>query len=194
MPLVYFCRHGQTDWNAEARLQGQADTDLNATGRAQARRNGERLKGLIADPSSFDFVASPLKRTRQTMEIIRAAMGLEPTAYRAEPKLMELHFGDWQGFTFAELEAASPGSTSGRDRDKWNFLPPGKGAESYAALARRISPWLERIDRPTVCVTHGGIVRSLFQMVGGLSETQAAAMSVPQDLVLKMEDGRLLWL
>lgn len=194
MPLVYFCRHGQTDWNAEGRLQGQADTDLNDRGRAQARRNGERLKGLIADPGQFDFVASPLKRTRQTMEIVRTAMGLDPAAYRAEPTLMELHFGDWQGFTFAELEAKSPGSTRGRDGDKWNFLPPGAGAESYAALALRISPWLQAIARPTVCVTHGGIVRALFRTVGGLSEADAAAMTVPQDLVLKMEAGRLLWL
>jgi broad specificity phosphatase PhoE len=194
MPLVYFSRHGETAWNAEARLQGQADTDLNDRGRGQARRNGERLKDLIDDPAAFDFVSSPLKRTRETMEIIRAAMGLDPAAYRIEPRLMELHFGDWQGFTFAELEAKAPGSTTGRDSDKWNFLPPGAGAESYAALALRISPWLESLERPTVCVTHGGIVRALFRKVGGLSEAEAAAMSVPQDLVLKMEGGRLVWL
>jgi broad specificity phosphatase PhoE len=194
MPTVYICRHGQTDWNAEARLQGQADTDLNATGRAQARRNGERLRGLIADPDAFDFVSSPLKRTRQTMEIARAAMGLDPAGYRTDERLKELHFGDWQGFTFAELEAASPGSTAGRDTDKWNYVPPGAAAESYAALALRIVPWLEAIDRPTVCVTHGGIVRSLFRMVGGYSEVEAAAMTVPQDLVLKMEGGELVWL
>jgi probable phosphoglycerate mutase len=194
MPIVYICRHGQTDWNAEARLQGQADTDLNATGRAQARRNGERLRDLIADPEAFDFVSSPLKRTRQTMEIAREAMGLDPAGYRTEDRVKELHFGDWQGFTFAELEAAAPGSTAGRDTDKWNYVPPGAAAESYAALALRIAPWLEAIDRPTVCVTHGGIVRSLFRMVGGCTEAQAAAMMVPQDLVLKMDEGKLVWL
>lgn len=194
MPLVYISRHGQTDWNAEGRLQGQADTDLNDTGRAQARRNGERLAGLVTDPAGFDFVSSPLSRTRRTMEIIRACMGLEPGAYRTDKRLMELHFGDWQGSTFAELEAATPGSTSGRDGDKWNFLPPGGGAESYAALAVRITPWLESLDRPTVCVTHGGIIRAVFRIVGGLSEKEAAAMSVPQDLVLRLDEGRLIWL
>ena len=62
LPLVYFVRHGQTDWNAEHRLQGQADVPLNALGRAQAERNGRRLAELIADPTGFDFVASPLYR------------------------------------------------------------------------------------------------------------------------------------
>ena len=74
--LIYLIRHGQTDWNAEGRLQGQADTGLNDTGRAQATRNGEFLAGLVADPAAFDFVASPLSRTRETMERVRAAMGL----------------------------------------------------------------------------------------------------------------------
>ncbi len=194
MPLLYICRHGETAWNAEGRLQGQADTDITDKGRDQARRNGERLRELIADPAAFDFVASPLRRTRETMEIVRAAMGLDPAAYRTEKRLMELHFGDWQGFTFAELEARAPGSTLGRDADKWRFLPPGQGAESYAALALRIAPWLEAVERPTVCVTHGGIVRSIFRLVGGLSDAAASTMSVPQDRVLEMRDGRLRWL
>lgn len=194
MPPVYFCRHGQTDWNAEGRLQGQADTDLNDTGRAQARRNGERLAGLVSDPGQFSFVASPLSRTRQTMEIIRGAMGLDPAGYRTDKRLMELHFGAWQGFTFAELEAEAPGSTGGRDTDKWNFMPPGNGAESYAGLALRVAPLLQSLEKPTVCVTHGGILRTVFRTIGGLSEAEAAAMSVPQDLVLRLEDGRLAWL
>src|SRR5690606_32233692 len=77
-PTIYLVRHGQTDWNAEYRLQGQADTDLNETGRAQAGRNGRRLAGLVADPAGFDFVSSPMRRTRETMERLRAAMGLDP--------------------------------------------------------------------------------------------------------------------
>ncbi len=194
MPLLYVCRHGLTDWNAEGRLQGQADTDLSDIGRGQARRNGLLLREMIGDAREFDFVASPLKRTRETMEIVRAAMGLDPAGYETDARLMELHFGDWQGFTFAELESRLPGSTRGRDADKWNFLPPGAGAESYAGLARRISPWLDGLTKPTVCVTHGGIVRSIFRLVGGLGDAEAATMSVPQDRVLEMRDGKLAWL
>ncbi len=193
-PLVYFVRHGETDWNAEGRLQGQADTDINALGRRQADRNGRRLAGLIADASAFDFVASPMRRTRETMERVRRAMGLDPDGYRLEPRLVEVHFGDWQGRTFAEIEAEQPGSTKARRRDKWNFRPPGAAGESYAMLKVRAMPWLSEVTRPTVCVTHGGVLRVLFRAVAGWSERESAAMAVPQDRILRLEAGRLDWL
>ncbi|MGY2994394.1 broad specificity phosphatase PhoE [Mesorhizobium sp. URHB0026] len=101
-PLVYIVRHGQTAWNAEFRLQGQADTDLNALGLEQASANGRRLAALVGAPQEFDFVASPMRRTRETMERIRAAMRLDPLAYRTDIRLIEVNFGDWQSFTFAE--------------------------------------------------------------------------------------------
>jgi probable phosphoglycerate mutase len=163
-PLVYVVRHGQTDWNAEYRLQGQADTDLNATGRRQASANGRRLAGLIDDPAAFDFVASPMLRTRHTMELIRSAMGLDPAAYRTDSRLMEINFGDWQGFTFAELEADYPGA------------------------------YRKGLAGDTVCVTHGGVIRALFRLAGGLSKDGAAAIEIPQDQVLRMSGGRLDWL
>ncbi|TJW32810.1 MAG: histidine phosphatase family protein, partial [Mesorhizobium sp.] len=124
-PIVYIVRHGQTKWNAEYRLQGQADIDLDALGREQATRNGQRLTELVRNPEDFDFVASPMRRTRQTMERLRAGMKLDPHAYRTEPRLVEMSFGDWQGFTIAELEARHPGSTGQRRFDKWDFQPPG---------------------------------------------------------------------
>lgn len=192
-PLLFLIRHGQTDWNAEYRLQGQAETDINAVGRAQAEANGRRLAGLLSDPRQFDFVASPMRRTRQTMEIVRRAMGLDPEAYRTDPRLREVHFGDWQGFTLAELEARSPGSTAPRAADKWGFVPPGKSAESYALLAERVRPWLEELDRPTVCVAHGGITRSIFQLVARLESRAAAELDIPQDRILRVEAGRLEW-
>jgi len=121
-------------------------------------------------------------------------MGLPPQAYRTEPRLIEVHFGDWQGFTLAELEARRPGCTAERDADKWHFLPPGPGAESYRMLAARVRPWLEELARPTVCVTHGGIIRSIFHLVENMPAAEAGAMPVPQDRVLEMRGGRLTWL
>ncbi|MER8726317.1 histidine phosphatase family protein [Mesorhizobium sp. M1027] len=190
-PLVYIVRHGQTAWNAEARLQGQADTDLNELGREQASHNGRRLAELIDKPEDFDFVASPMRRTRETMERLRAAMKLDPHAYRTEPLLVELSFGDWQGFTFAELEANNPGSTRRRRLDKWNFQPPGEGAESYQMLLERVKPWFDALDRQTVCVTHGGVMRVMFRLVLGMSEQDAVSMDVPQDRVLRLDGRRL---
>ena len=193
-PLVYFVRHGQTGWNAEYRLQGQADTDLTDFGRGQADRNGRRLAQLIDDPSGFDFVASPLRRTRETMERIRFAMGLPKAGYRTDPRLIEIHFGDWQGYTFAELEQREPGSTLARQDNKWGFVPPGASAESYAILLERIRPWLEAVTQPTVCVTHGGVIRTLFRMIEKVPESEAAALEIVQDRVLKLENASLEWL
>lgn len=192
--LVYFVRHGQTPWNAENRLQGQADTDLTDLGREQADGNGRRLAALIRDPEKFDFVASPMRRTRETMERVRAAMGLDPAGYRTDPRLVEVHFGDWQGFTYAELEGREPGAAHRRDLDKWRFLPPGEGAESYQMLLERIRPWFEAVTGPTVCVTHGGVMRVIFRLVERMPENATAALEIVQDRVLKLEDGKLEWL
>lgn len=192
-PTIFVCRHGQTDWNVEQRLQGQADTDINALGRAQADANGRTLKRLIPDPGGYDFVASPMRRTRETMERIRAAMGLDPSAYRVDPRLMELHFGDWQGFTYAELEAKAPGSTASRLHDKWNFRPPGATSESYAMLGERVGAWLKDVRRPTLAVTHGGVIRALFRLAGA-GEEEAARLDVPQDRILRLTGGRPVWL
>ncbi|WP_315919265.1 histidine phosphatase family protein [Mesorhizobium sp. SP-1A] len=193
-PLAYFVRHGQTNWNAEGRLQGQADTELNRLGRRQAERNGRRLSELIASPADFDFVASPMLRTRETMELARAAMGLDPVAYRMDPRLVELNFGEWQGLTFAELERRAPGAERERAFDKWDFCPPGPQAESYQMLLERVRPFFEELAAPTVCVTHGGVIRTLFRLVENTPKAVAASLDIPQDRVLKLQDGRLRWL
>jgi broad specificity phosphatase PhoE len=193
-PLVYFLRHGETDWNAEGRLQGQADTDINALGRQQADRNGRFLSGLLGKAEGFDFVASPMRRTRETMERVRTVMGLDPMDYRTDGRLIEVHFGDWQGSTYAEVEWLAPGSTKARRRNKWNFQPPGSAGESYEMLKLRVLPWLDELTQPTVCVTHGGILRVLFRTIGKLPEREAANLHVPQDRVLRLKDDVLEWL
>lgn len=193
-PLCYFVRHGQTGWNAELRLQGQADTDMTELGRSQAMRNGRRLAELVGNPGEFDFVASPLKRTRETMELVRAEMGLSPRGYRVDARLMEVHFGDWQGFTHAELEERQPGSTAARFQDKWGFVAPGSGGESYQMLLDRVRPWYAALDRQTICVTHGGVLRILFRLVEKLPVADVAVMEIPQDRVLRLDGSRLEWL
>ena len=60
-------------------------------------------------------------------------------------------------------------------------------------LARRFSCWLETVKVPTVCVTHGGIIRSLHYLVQGLDGETASRLSVPQDQVLRLENGMLEW-
>src|SRR5580704_12785258 len=133
---LYFVRHGETDWNAERRLQGRLDVPLNALGRKQAARCGELLGRLFAAggtaPQQFAFTASPLSRARETMEILRAALGLAPDDYAIDSRLAELSFGSWEGLTYKEVRALDRSVLATRERDKWNFQPPG--GESYAQL------------------------------------------------------------
>lgn len=188
-------RHGQTDWNAEGRLQGQRDIPLNDTGRAQATGNGQALARIIGKRiDDFDFVASPLGRTRETMERLRSAMGLDPLAYRLDERLKELSFGDWEGQTLEEIAQASPASIAERELAKWDFIPPGDAAESYEILSWRIAAWLGSVTRPTVCVSHGGVIRSIFKLSGKLLTNDAATGPIPQDRILKILDGVPEWL
>lgn len=191
--IIYFSRHGETDWNVSQRIQGQMDIDINAHGRTQADRNGDMLKSLIGDGAGFDFVASPLRRTCETMERIRTRMGIDPFAYRTDPQLMEVNFGDWQGHMIEDIAREREDLIEARARDKWNFVPPGVTAESYMVLSKRIGAWVESVQGKTVCVTHGGCLRTLFYLYGGMDGHDAANLSIPQDHLLKFEDGKLDW-
>lgn len=192
LPILIFIRHGETDWNAEGRLQGQRDIPLNDTGRAQARRNGTAIKAAVPEAAGFDFVASPLSRSRETMEIVRAAMGLAPASYATDDRLKELTFGAWEGFTGEDLRTVSAELIAAREKDKWGFLPPG--GESYRILSERVADWLAGIVRPTFAVSHGGVGRVLRRMILGLDPVAAISMLFPQDRVLIFRDRRETWI
>jgi broad specificity phosphatase PhoE len=191
-PILIFVRHGETDWNVAGRLQGQRDIPLNDRGRSQARRNGAAVLAAIPDIAGYDFVASPLIRSRETMEIARLAMGLDPSAYRLDDRLREITFGEWEGFTTDELRASHPELIAERERDKWRFLPPG--GESYAALNARVAAWLATIERPTFAVSHGGVGRVLRKHLLGIDPRDAVAEPFPQDRVLVIRDGAGAWI
>jgi len=193
--LIYVIRHGQTDWNAESRLQGQKDIPLNDTGRQQATGNGMALAAILGgDAAQFDFVASPLGRTRETMERLRRAMGLDPTLYRTDDRLKEVSFGDWEGFTLPELKRSVPERIAERRKVKWDFIPPGADAESYEILSWRIAAWLKDVNRPTVCVSHGGVIRALFKLFGEMDEDEAASAAIPQDRLLRIAGNTIGWI
>src|SRR5215203_6149125 len=176
-PTLYFARHGETDWNRERRLQGQHDIPLNALGRVQASRCGELLRELLErdgrPAAKYDYVSSPLGRARETMELMRAAMGLDPEAYRTDARLMEMSFGRWEGFTFAELQAREALALAERERDKWGFVLPG--GESYAQLQVRVRAWYDSVARDSVVSAHGGVCRALIAHLN-LAQPEAASV------------------
>lgn len=194
---LIFVRHGQTAYNAEYRLQGQRDIRLDARGREQSSALGRTLRARIGDEidrldAGGSFVASPLQRTRETMEVVRGAMGLAPDAYGLEPRLMEIGFGDWEGLTWPEVRARDPGGMAARHADKWDFTPPG--GESYATLAIRVSAWLEALTGDAFVVSHGGVARALMTLIGGVPDGVAVDAPIVQGRAIVFEEGGFAWI
>ena len=188
---LYFVRHGETDWNAERRYQGQTDIPLNETGRRQSQRNGEALRALLPALRDADFVASPLDRTRETMEILRASLGLDPAGYRIDRRLIELSYGAWEGQLQADLPSIDPAGLAARAQDPFRWRPDG--GESYADLLARTVDWLATLERDTVIASHGGISRCLRAHLLDLPPETIPGLESPQDRVLILRAGSMTW-
>lgn len=188
---LFFVRHGETDWNAERRYQGQTNIPLNDHGRAQSRRNGEALRAFLPGIESADFVASPLSRARETMEILRTSLGLDPTAYRIDRRLIELSYGSWEGKLQTHLPQTDPQGVADREQDPFRWRPVG--GESYADLHRRTIDWAETLDRDTVIASHGGVSRCLRAYLLNLDPETIPALESPQDKVLLISGGEMTW-
>jgi probable phosphoglycerate mutase len=189
---LYFVRHGETDWNRAQRYQGRRDIPLNATGRSQAQRNGRALAEMLgAGAAALDFVASPLARARETMEIVRGELMLQVTEYRTDERLCEIHYGHWEGELWSDLPHTDPEGYAARHADPWNWQP--MGGESYRMLSDRVAAWLTETRRDTVVVAHGGVSRVLRGLVLQLAGAEIARLEVPQDKVLIVRAGSIRW-
>jgi broad specificity phosphatase PhoE len=192
-PTVYYLRHGETDWNVGGRLQGRRDIPLNAKGRGQATHCGEILRDLFKrdgiDPASLDYMSSPLGRATQTMELARAELGLQASGYALDERLAELSFGDWEGFTIAQLHNSDPVHISQREHDKWHFVPPG--GESYKMVAARMAAWHDSLTRDTVATSHGGTARCLMAHLGIAKPAAAPLIDITQGVVYVFQGDKL---
>ncbi len=193
MPALYYVRHGETDWNVEQRLQGHRDTSLNARGRSQAAHCGAVLRDLLAvdgrKSANCDYVSSPLVRARETMELMRAALDLDPRAYDIDERLIEISFGDWEGLTLRQIEARWPHATAARERDKWGFTPPG--GESYRDVTKRVGAWYDSLARDTVAAAHGGVARGLIAHFNILPHEEAAHADITHGIVYVFAGGTM---
>jgi len=192
-PTVYYIRHGETDWNVAGRLQGRRDIPLNARGRVQGAHCGEILRDLLArdgrDAAALDYVSSPLGRACETMELVRPPLALPAKGYRIEPQLIEIAFGDWEGFTIAQLHNRDPQRIAQREHDKWHFLPPG--GESYEMVAGRMRDWYQSLTRDTVAIAHGGTARGLMAVLGIAKPAAAPLIDIDQGVVYVFAGGKL---
>lgn len=191
-PTIYFIRHGETDWNRDRRYQGQRDIPLNETGRAQAHRNGVALRTFLPAIAEADFIASPLGRARETMEILRSELGLPPEGYALDPRLMELCYGVWEGSLQDDIRKNDPAAFAKRTEDPFRWRPDQ--GESYADLFARVSGWAEAVGRDCVVVSHGGVSRCLRAHALGLDPEVIPELESPQDRVLIVTGAAMRWL
>ncbi len=156
---VIAVRHGETDWNVATRIQGQLDIGLNDAGRAQVRRLAAALAGEGLDA----VYASDLARARDTGAAVAREAGLP---LQTDSELRERGFGQFEGLTFAEIEARYPDAARRwRQRDP-DFGPPG--GETLAAFYRRAVKAVAALaarhrGEHIAVVAHGGVLDALYR-------------------------------
>lgn len=189
---LYVVRHGETDWNAIQRYQGQTDIPLNDKGRSQAARNGRALAELLGGRlTELGYCASPLSRASETMEILRRTAGLDPAGYATDDRLKEINFGHWEGELWTKLPETDPEGFAARRVDPWGWVP--RGGESYQMLASRVGGFLATLERDTVVVTHGGVMRVIRGHLIDIAPAEIPRLEVPQDKILEVRHGAAVW-
>ena len=177
-------RHGETAWNADARIQGHLDIPLNANGRRQA----ERLAFALKDATIAAIYSSDLVRAWETAQYVGQAQGLQVIK---EIGLRERDFGDFEGKTFAEIEALLPEqSMRWRKRDQ-DFYPAG--GESLVALRARVIEVAERLaaqhpGEQIALVGHGGVMDVLYRAATRLDIQAPRTWALGNTAI-----NRLLW-
>jgi probable phosphoglycerate mutase len=192
-PTIYYIRHGQTAWNVTGRLQGRHDEPLNARGHEHARHCGAILRDLFAregiNPAGLNYISSPLGRACVTMSLLRPALGLPAEGYAVDQRLAEISFGEWEGFTIAQLHERDPARIAQREHDKWNFIPPG--GESYKHVSERMGRWYVSLEKDTVATAHGGTARGLMAYLGIAAPAAAPLADIAQGVVYVFQGERM---
>lgn len=173
-------RHGQTEYNATSRMQGQLDTELSDLGRRQALAAAQELAAF----EPLAIVSSDLRRAYDTAVALGDSAGL-PVAI--DPRLRETHLGEWQGLTHEDVDAVAPGARAAWRADATWAPPQG---ESRIDVARRSVPVVRELldkyeqwgEQPIILVAHGGLIAALtaalldlpvdrWPVLGGLGNT-----------------------
>ncbi|MEW4023689.1 histidine phosphatase family protein [Bacillus siamensis] len=150
MTAVCLVRHGETDWNAQKKLQGKSDIPLNATGERQAKETGEYLKGFKWDV----IVSSPMKRARKTADIINGFLNL-PIVVMED--FRERSYGDAEGMSLPERSKRYP------DKNYPNM-------ETAEELTDRMLAGLVKVqerfpDQKVLIVAHGAAIHALLSAI-----------------------------
>ena len=183
MKELYFVRHGQTEWNAIRRMQGQWNSDLSELGRAQAEVNGKFL-----EPLGIEYlVASPLDRTRQTAEIVTDQLQI---SFRVDDRIKEWNCGDWSGEMWDDLQEKWPDEFSSWQSDQFHYRGPA--AENYPDMIERSTPFLNEILATgftrIAIVSHGMIGRAMIGSLLAMSPEQMLSFGQTNDAIIQLSE------
>ncbi len=150
---LFLLRHGQIEGHGTRRFIGQSDITLDATGRTQA----QAWQAPLASIQFGQVYTSALVRCRET-----AALACPDSTPIVERRLNEIHLGDWEGHSFANLKSRSPDLFEQRGKAIYSFRPPN--GESFEDLFNRVFPFFNALPKnsPTLVVTHAGVIRVML--------------------------------
>ncbi|MCB2381595.1 histidine phosphatase family protein [Shewanella sp. SR1] len=172
---IYLLRHGQTQFNAELRLQAQAV--------------GEVLKQHVYSVDEWAFHVSPLGRAVQTAEIICQQIGFPVARLQKDARLIEFGLGDWEQQRVPDIKQSQPELSGIVD---WYTYAPN--AESFTSISGRLKDWLNdpSIPERVIVVSHalsGAVFRGIY---ADLDYQALWAQDMPQDAFFKLEDGKVI--
>ncbi|MDO5704795.1 MAG: histidine phosphatase family protein [Paracoccus sp. (in: a-proteobacteria)] len=175
-PDLYLMRHGQSEWNAQGRMQGRLDSPLTARGRAQAAH----LAGLVAGVEGRRM-SSPQGRAMETAAIVFGG------GFDTDARLAEIDIGDFSGQLSDDLRAAHPTLFALPCLDWYDHAPGGEG---YAGLTARCRAFLDDLTGPAVIVTHGITLRMLRLLAMGRDMADFEDLPVEQGALHVIRSGR----
>jgi probable phosphoglycerate mutase len=188
MQEILLIRHGETDWNAERRLQGFLDIELNARGMRQVKALAEVLRGEALEA----IFSSDLRRARDTAQIIAAMRGV---TIQIEPDLRERCYGAFEGLTHSEISVRYPEAYAAMlTRDMDVRYPEGVNvAETLREFSARAVGAINRLVKNTAyrkiaIVTHGGVLDCLNRAARGIDFSQSRDFDIPNAGI-----NRLVW-
>ncbi|WP_306116556.1 MULTISPECIES: histidine phosphatase family protein [unclassified Roseovarius] len=177
LPKIWFLRHGQTEWNAEGRIQGRLNSDLTAQGRADAGKQAALIAPFVAEvrAGAGGIYVSPQGRAQET-----ARIALSGQDYAVDERLAEINTGDWEGKLRSEIPRADT------DIDTYTAAPGGEG---LAGLAGRVEAFLAALTGPSIIVSHGILGKVLRARACGLDDAEMKALCNRQGVVYVLENG-----
>jgi probable phosphoglycerate mutase len=184
-PTLYLLRHGQTEWNIAARLQGRLDSALTKQGRAQAKQQGTLLNGLLSNLPELDVFCSPQHRAQHTAQI---ALQGSDQPFQTDDRLREMSAGWWDGCYLDDIERTNgPLFEQARNSFELMFLAPdGEGEDSVLLRCRGL---LADLKGPSVLITHGATLCILRGLLRGMRFDDMLDLSHEQGCIYAIENG-----